>query len=147
MRAKAWAHRRVSLPLDASATVPLAEVAGDGRARLRIRSDRAATAAPISGSLTYPASWQAGRWSGDAAVGVFLQWTWGYELHVALSPPDSLAGRLVWGRRRLDGLANGLAEALRESAEAQRSVDRRISAATARAARRWSPTSASGSAR
>ncbi|MGH2726390.1 MAG: hypothetical protein ACRDKS_05380 [Actinomycetota bacterium] len=117
MRAKAWAHRRVCLPLDGSRGAPLAEVAGDGRTRLRIHFDRVAAAAPVRGALSYPASWHAGRWGGDAVVSVIPQWSWGYELHFAVSPPGSIAGRVVWTRRRLERLANGLVSSLKDAAE------------------------------
>lgn len=117
MRATGWAQTRVETPHDRSQAGFATEVAGDGRARLRIRRDKPTPAAPLRGALSYPASWRTGRWSGEAVVSVIPCWSWGYELLLAVSAPTSLAGRVAWSRRRLGRLANGLAAALKDDAE------------------------------
>lgn len=116
MRANGWAQIRVSVP-PARSNGAIAEVVGDGRTRLHARLERAKPAAPIRGALSYPATWHAGRHSGEAIVSVIPQWSWGYELHLAVAAPDSLAGRISWPRRRLERLADGLATALKDAAE------------------------------
>jgi hypothetical protein len=117
MRAKGWAHTRVAVRLDRSRAAQATEVAGDGRARIHIRREQARPAAPLRGALSYPATWRAGRWSGEAVVSVIPQWSWGYELHLAVSAPASIVGRALWPRRRIGRLAAGLAAALRDDAE------------------------------
>ena len=117
MRAKGWAQTRVAAPLDRSRAAYATEVVGDGRARIHIRREHARPAAPLRGALSYPAFWHAGRWSGEAVLSVIPQWSWGYELHLAVSAPASIAGRVLWPRRRVERLADGLAAALKDDAE------------------------------
>ena len=117
MRAKGWVQTRVGVPLDRSRAALATEVAGDGRARIHIRREQARPAGPVSGALSYPASWHAGPWSGEAVVSVIPLWSWGYELHLAVLAPTSIAGRAFWSRRRIERLADGLAAALKDDAE------------------------------
>lgn len=153
MRAKGWAQTRVAVPIDRSRAAHATEVVGDGRARIYIRREHAKPAAPLRGALSYPASWHAGRWSGEAIVSVIPQWSWGYELHLAVSPPPSIAGRVLWPRRRIERVADGLAAALKDDAErsarvreAQRArIRRRDPSENVTAPSRWSFVSATSS--
>lgn len=111
------AQTRVSVPLDRSLESIAAEVAGDGRARVRIRTDLGRAAGPPEGTRSYPASWRAGNTGGEASVTLFPFASWGYELEIAVSAPSKPAARLLWSRRRLDRLAAGLAGALRDAAQ------------------------------
>ena len=153
MRAKGWAQTRVATPLNRSRAVFVTEVAGDGRARLHIRRDKPRPAAPLRGALSYPASWRVGRWSGEAVVSVIPQWSWGYELHLAVSAPTSLAGLAFWSRRRIERLANGLAATLKDDAERSARlreaqpprIKRRDPSESATTRSRWSFVSATSS--
>jgi hypothetical protein len=153
MGAKGWSQTRVETPLDRSKAAFATEVAGDGRARLHIRRDKPRPAAPLRGALSYPASWRAGRWSGEAVVSVIPQWSWGYELLLAVSAPTSLAGRVLWSRRRIGRLANGLAAALKDDAERSarlreaqpRRIRRPVPSENATATSRWLFVSATSS--
>jgi hypothetical protein len=136
------------VPLPRSIAAATTEVAGDGRARVRIRSDHAKPAAPIRGALSYPATWDQGRWKGEAVLVVIPQWSWGYELDLAVSAPASMLGRIRWTRRRLGRLAESLAAALRDAAERSgrttqpEPVKIRRPSAGAKQAGRWGLTSA-----
>lgn len=110
------AQTRVSAPLDRSLEPFAAEVAGDGRARVRVRTDLGRSAGPPAGTRSYPASWRVGKTGGDASVTLFPFASWGYELEIAVSAPSKPAARLFWSRRRLDRLAAGLAGALSDAA-------------------------------
>lgn len=106
------------------------EIAGDGRHRIRVRATEGTRSAPIDGALTYPATWESGAWTGRATITVLPMISWGFELHVAVSPPASVLGRAAWSAHRLHRLAQDLATALGRAAE--RTSETRTEAPTRR---------------
>jgi hypothetical protein len=117
MPSSGWAYTRVAVPIDGSSHALTTEVAGDGRSRIRIRQTGATGSAPLDGALSYPAVWESGAWTGTATITVLPILSWGFELHVAVSPPASVLGRAAWGAHRLHRLAQDLATALGNAAE------------------------------
>jgi hypothetical protein len=144
MDAVARAHARVpTSPLRLLDVVP--DLVGDGAAALAIRKASAKPAGPPAGSYRLPARWSYGRTSGAGEVLVMPLWRWGGEAHLALGRPTTIAGRLLWPRRRLDGLAARLAASLGEAA-AQAPTKTRLGPSVRRAATApWSFASASSS--
>lgn len=141
MRTTAWAHATVALPPGARSGPDL-DLAGDGRAALRIRRSDSVPTGPPPGTRSFPAVWHSGRWAGEATITRFPFWSWGYEIDLALAPPGSLLGRVAWPRRRLERLAAGLVEAMRTTLEEAAAlhaprITRRVPSASATATSRW----------
>ena len=110
---------RASARVNAPAGLPggsHTEVAGDGRVRLRILPGPRRIGPP-DGALSYRATWNAGRWSGDATLTIVPVASWAHDLDITLEAPASRQGKLLWPENRLRVLAAGLVLALRDEAE------------------------------
>ena len=142
MPSSGWAFSRVPVPIEDARRALTTEVAGDGRTRIRLRPTEATVSAPIDGALSYPATWESGAWTGTATITVLPILSWGFELHVAVSPPASAIGRAAWGAHRLHRLAQDVATALGDAAE--RTAE--VRATGAAAAKRWTAFRSPGTA-
>lgn len=93
----------------------LPRLSGAQGVRLKLDASGAAVGPP-NGAKRFRGRLQTRPGLGGAEVTLIPFSTWGTEVHVAVSPPATLIGRIVWSARRRHRIAEGLAAAIASAA-------------------------------
>ena len=141
MEARARRNARVPVTGDRLPAIP--DLVGCESSTLVIKRSEPAASGPPAGTVSYAGRWVSGGYVGDAEILVLPMWSWGAEVHLALSPPTGL-GRVAWSAGRLDRLAERLTAAVVEAMTETPSAPRRFERTASEVGRGWMMRPASG---